>query len=121
MARTGSIGACPGHAAQQPAGDLPVAADPAVPAAHVRAVARRILLVQLDIAQQPGARITAFQQVVAENAVLRKASLERALERIDVIDALADERAFAEEILVRVGNGARVRVDAGLRAEELRV
>ena len=99
---------------QQPARDLPVAADPAVPAAHVRAVARRILLVQLHVAQQAGARIAAFQQIVAEDAVLGKAPSERALERIDVVDALADERAFAEQILVHVGNGARVRIDAGL-------
>ena len=58
---------------------------------------------------------------MAEDAVLGKAAVERALEGIDVVDALADERAFAEQVLVDVGDGARVRIDAGLAAEQPRV
>jgi hypothetical protein len=38
----------------------------------------------------------------------------RALERIDVVDALADERAFVEQVLVDVRHGARIRIDAGI-------
>jgi hypothetical protein len=53
---------------------------------------------------------------VAEDAVLGQPAGQRALERVDVVDALADERAFAEQVLVDVGNGTRVRIDAGLAA-----
>ena len=50
-----------------------------------------------------------------------KAFLERPLEGIHVVDALADERALAEQVLIHVGDGARVGVDAGLAAEQARV
>ena len=96
-ARADSSGGSPlaGNARQQPPRKLPVAANPAVPAAHVRAVAGGIVLVQLHVAQQPGARVAAFEQIVAQDPVLGEASPERPLERIDVVDPLADERAFA--------------------------
>jgi hypothetical protein len=45
-----------------------------------------------------------------------KAAAERLLEGIDIVDALADERAFAEQILIDVGDGAGVRVDARFAA-----
>ena len=57
---------------------------------------------------------------MAEDAVLREAPGERALERVDVVDALADERAFAEQVLVDVGDGARVGIDARLAGEQPR-
>ena len=41
-------------------------------AAHIGAVARGIFLVHLHIGQQAGARVAAFHQVVAENAVVRE-------------------------------------------------
>ena len=44
------------NAWQEPMGDLPIATNPAPPANHVRAVARRINLVQLDIGDQSRAR-----------------------------------------------------------------
>ena len=53
---------------------------------------------------------------MAEDPVLGKAAAERPLERVDVVDALADERALAEHVLVDVGDGARVRVDARIAA-----
>ena len=111
----------PGNARQQPRRNLPIPANPAVPAAHVRAVAGRIFLVQLHVAQQPGPRVTPFQQVVAEYPVLGKASLERPLEGIDVVDPLADERALAEHVLVNIGDDARIRVDAGLAPAQPRI
>ena len=84
-----------------------------MPAAHVRAVAGRIFLVQLHIAQQPRPRVAPFQKIVAEDPVLGETPVERLLERIDLIDALADERAFAEQVLVNIGDGAGIRIDAG--------
>ena len=58
---------------------------------------------------------------MAEDSILGKAGIERPLEGVDVVDALADERALAEQVLVDVRDGARVRVDPGLAPEELRV
>ncbi len=90
-------------------------------AAHVGAVAGRIVLVQLRIAQQPCPRVTSFQKIVAEDPILGEAPTEGLLERIDVVDPLADERAFAEHVLVDVRDGTRVRVDAGLPAVQSRI
>ena len=110
-----------GDARQQPACNLPIPANPAMAPAHVRAVAGRIFLVQLHIAQQPRPRVAPFQKIVAEDPVLGKAPVECPLERIDIIDPLADERAFVKEVLVNVGDGARIRVDARLTPEQVRV
>jgi hypothetical protein len=111
----------PGTPRQQPARNLPIPANPAVPAAHVRAVAGRIFLVQLHIAQQPRPRVAPFQKIVAEDPVLGKRPLEGPLERIDIIDALADERAFAEQVLVNIGDGARIGIDARLASAHARI
>jgi hypothetical protein len=56
--------------------NLPVAAYPTVATAHVHAVARWVLLLQLDVAQQPSPRIAPFQKIVAEDQVLGKTSLD---------------------------------------------
>ena len=111
----------PGTRGSSHRSNLPIPANPAVPAAHVRAVAGRIFLVQLHIAQQPRPRIAPFQKIVAEDPVLGKASLERLLERIDIIDPLADEGAFTEQVLVNIGDGARVRIDARLAPAQPRI
>ncbi|MDT4803918.1 hypothetical protein FQZ97_366840 [compost metagenome] len=106
---------------QKPRQQLPVAANPAVPAFHVGAVARRVFLVQLHVAEQAGARIAALDQVVAEDAVVGKAAFQRLLEGVHRVDALADERAVAEQVLVDVRDGAGIGVDAGVAAEQLGV
>jgi hypothetical protein len=95
-----------GNTPQQPPGELPIAANPAVAAAHVGAVARRVILIQLHIAQQSGAGVASLEKIVTEDAILRKAPAKRLLEGIDVVDSLADERAFAEHVLVDI-RGAR--------------
>ena len=110
-----------GHLRQQPPGQLPVAANPAMPALHVRAVAGGILLVQLGVAHQARPDIATFQQVVAQDPVLREPPAECPLERVDLVDSLADERAFAEDVLVHVGDRARIGIDARLAGVQARV
>jgi hypothetical protein len=73
-----------------------------VTAAHVRAIARGIFLVELHVGEQPRARVATFDQVVAENSIFGKAASQSALEGIDLVDPLAAERALLEEILVDV-------------------
>ncbi len=101
---------------QQPGDELPVAADPAVASLDVGAVAGRIFLVQLHVAEQAGAGVAALQQIVAEYAVFRKAASQRLLERRDVVNTLADEGAFLERVLIHIGHRPRIRVDAWLAA-----
>src|SRR5690606_2205034 len=79
------------HARQQPAGELPVAAYPPVSPTGFRRVTGRVLFDEFDIGHQRRTRIAAFQQVVTENEILRKASVDRLTKGIHVIDALADE------------------------------
>src|SRR5690349_2759880 len=65
----------------------------------------------LDVGSERRARVDALDQIVTEQLVLGTTSGHRCFERIDVVDALADERPFREEILVDVGNGRRVGID----------
>ena len=58
---------------------------------------------------------------MAEDAVFRKATLERVLERVDVINALADKRALAEHVLINIGDCARIRVYSGRTTEQPRI
>ena len=97
------------HEREQPPQDLPVAADPAVLASRVREHARRIVVDDLDVGDERRARVEPFEEVVRQQRVLGHAPLERGRERVDVVEALAGEDAFAEEILVDVGHRRRVR------------
>ena len=103
-----------GTRAEQPAHDLPVAAHPAMLAPVVGAVVRRIVVDDLDVAHQPGARVSALDQVVAEQRIAREAMLQHPAQGFDFVNALAGEDAFALQVLVNVGGGARVDVEAGL-------
>ena len=76
--------------------------------------ARRIVVHDLDVGHERRARVESLEQIVRQQRVLRHAPLERRRERIDVVQSLAGEDAFAEQILVDVGDGGRVRIDAGV-------
>ena len=109
------------HARMQPRQQLPIATDPAVTARDIGGITRRIVFVQLRIAHQARACVATFEQVMAEDRVVRKASAQRTFERFDVVHALADERSFAEQVLVHVRCGARVGIDARFLAEPARI
>src|SRR5438128_11192121 len=110
-----------GNARQQPRQNLPVASNPAMPPDGVDFVARRIFLVKCHVAHQTAAGVDRFQQVVAQNSILRKAAGQCAPESIDVINAFADERALAEKILINIRDSAGVGIDsdfAGVQPNE---
>ncbi len=44
---------------------------------------------------------------------------ERSLKSVDVVETFAGEAAFAEEVLVNVGDCGRVRIDAGVAGKDL--
>jgi hypothetical protein len=102
------------HPGEQPEQDLPVAPHPAVLPAHVGDHARRIVVDDLDVADQRGPRVKAFEEVVGQQRVLRDSVAEGGEEGIDVVEPLPRVDALAEEILVRVGHRGGVRVDAGV-------
>jgi hypothetical protein len=64
----------------------------------VDVVAGRVVLDELDIGDQRRARVRAFEQIVAQYLVLGDAALERVLDGVDVVYALAGESAVAERI-----------------------
>ena len=57
-------------------------------------------------------RMQPFEQIVRQQRVLRHAVLERRHEGVHVVQALAREDAFAEQILIRVGHRRGVRIHA---------
>ena len=77
-------------------------------------VAGRKFLDHLDIAGQPGARKDAFEQIMAEQGRVRHPPGQRRLESIDIVNALACERAFVEQVLIDVRDRRRVGIDAAL-------
>ena len=79
---------------------------------------RRELLEQLDVGDEPRAGEDPFEQVVAQQAVLGHASGQGRFEGVDLVDALAGVGAFAEQILIDIGDGGGIGVDAGRPGED---
>ena len=75
-------------------------------------VARGKFLHQFDIRNQGRTGIDPFQQVMAEDGVFRDPLFKGALEEIDIIDALADEGAFLEQVLIDIGHGEGIGIEA---------
>ena len=76
--------------------------------------------VEDDIADQGGAAVNPFEQVVADQRVLGDAPSQAGLKGGDFIDTLADEDAAAEQVLVDVRNGPGIDVDGGVAAIDSR-
>ena len=84
-------------------------------------VAFRYLFEHKNVAEQRGSREATFDQIVAEHAFGLQSACQRALEGVHVVDALADEGPFVEEVLVYIGHGARIRVDTCIRTVKPRI
>src|SRR5262245_3153567 len=97
-----------GHPSAQPGEKLPVAADPAMLPTDVSVIPRRKVVEELRVIEQTAPRVVAFDEVVAEDVVLRKGGSGRRLEGIDVVDTLAGEAADPKEIHVGVRSGRRI-------------
>ena len=69
---------------------------------------------------EPGARIEPLEEIVAEQRVLGHAPGERGIERVHVVDAFADVAALVKHVLIEVGHGGRVRIDADVPGEHPR-
>ncbi|MNU75602.1 hypothetical protein D3C71_651380 [compost metagenome] len=98
--------------------ELPVAACPAMLARNFDFVTGREILDQLDIGDKSATRERPFEKVVGENRVFFDTALQRCLEGIDVIEALAGERTFSGQVLIDVGDGEDVRVETAADRED---
>src|SRR5690606_38019876 len=103
---------------EDPGQQLPVATRPAMLASCRNVVARGKIVDDLDIGGKPGAGKRALEEIVAEESILRNPSGECRLEGIDVIDALAGIGTFAEQVLIDVGDGRSIRIDAAGRGKD---
>ncbi|MNM83827.1 hypothetical protein D3C81_958970 [compost metagenome] len=81
---------------------MPVPTDPAGTARDVHQIVAGILLVQQHVAQQAGTGITAFEQIVTQYQIRWAGSLQAVREHVYVVDALANKRAFAKQILIDI-------------------
>ncbi len=97
---------------EDPRQELPIAPGPPVVAADRDLVVGRELLEQIDVGHEAGAGVEALEEVVAQERVVRHPAGEGRLEGVHVVDALPRVRPLAEEILVDVGHGGRIRVHA---------
>src|SRR5688500_11588623 len=55
---------------------------------------------------------------MAEDAILRQTSAERAPERVHIVNSFADKRAFFEHVLVHIGDRVGVGVNARITSKE---
>ena len=58
---------------------------------------------------------------MAENQIVGQAILKRKFNCVDIVDALADEGALAEHVLINIGDGSRIGVDAGFIPKHPRI
>ena len=104
--------------AHQEGQQLPVSAGPAVQARsrHVGMVRRAFH--QGDFADCRTASERTFEQVVAEHLTFGQAQRQCTVHGLHIQQALAGEAAFAEQVLVDLGAGGAVRVQAAVAVEE---
>ena len=99
---------------EHPLDYLPVAAYPAMFAADVRTVMRRVIVDDFDIGSQSRSRVRALYEVMAKQGVSRETILKHGMEDGDFINALAGKAALAKQILIGIGNSARVYIESAL-------
>ena len=103
-----------GNPGQKPPHDLPVAPHPAMQPAGIGAEMGRVIIDDDNVADQPGARVRSFDQIVAQKRIGGEAFSQDSLESFNFIDSLAREAALAKQVLVNVGDGLGVDVKSGL-------
>ena len=83
-------------------------------AAIVGGILRRVVIDDLDVADQTGSNVRTLDQIVRQQCISRETALQHLVQDADFIDALAGEDPFPEEVLVDIRDSARVDVVAGL-------
>ena len=107
------VPAVPQHGQQ-----LPVPAHPAMQPGCCRVAVQRVRLHHGHIGDRRAAGQRAFQQVMAEDAVLGQALRQHGVQGLHMEKALADETAFSKEVLVHIRSGCAVGVHAPLSGKK---
>ena len=61
---------------------------------------------------------TSLDHVVAQQYSFRKPGIHEPMKRVDIVDSLAHEAAFAEEMLLGIGDCAGIYVESSIRGED---
>ena len=80
----------------------------------ISAVVRRIAIYDFDITNQSRTRISAFDQIVAQDGVAWKAMIEDTMHCPQIVQALANECSLAVKILINIGSRVRIDVKPGM-------
>ncbi len=107
-----------GAAPEDPREELPVAARPPVAARRSHHEACRELVEDLYVRDEARAREDSLEEVVREEGVLRRLAAQRLLESVYVIDPLTGVAALAEEVLIDIGHGERIRLHPARAGED---
>src|SRR5580700_2526804 len=75
-------------------------------------IARGKLLDHFNIRGQSRPRKDSLEKVMTQQRVLGNAPLQRRLENVDIVNALAAVRSFSKQVLVNVGDRKGIRIDA---------
>ena len=97
---------------ENPRKQLPISARPPMLPGGRGFVMRREVIEKLGVCRQSGPRENALEKIVAKQGVVSYLAHESFFERVDVVDSFAGVRTLAEQILVNVGSGGCVRVNA---------
>ena len=75
---------------------------------------RGVIVNEFDICGESCSRVSALDEIMTKQGVARKTSVENGIEDRDFIDTFAGETALAEQVLIGIGNSARVDVESAL-------
>ncbi len=78
-----------------------------------------VVVEQLEVVDKSATYVAALDKVVAEDEVLGESAFQHLLEHMQVVDALAAERAFVEDILIKLEAGGGIYVESAQSGEEL--
>jgi hypothetical protein len=80
--------------------------------AGVAQVILRELIIEFDITGQAHSDVSAFNQVMAQQPLLRKPPGQHSTEGSHIVDAFAMVGTFTGEILIDIGNGLGIGVNS---------
>ena len=76
----------------------------------VAGVVVRELFEEVHVGGQSDAYVCSFDEVVTEQPLLREAPVEYFVKGTNIVNGLSMVDGFAEQVLIDVGNGLRIRV-----------
>src|SRR5271170_4846142 len=80
----------------------------------VSGVVGRVVVNDFDVRDEACASVGALDQVVGQEGISRKASVQHLVQDADLVDALAGKDAFSKEVLIDIRDCTRVDIEAGL-------